>query len=312
MKNLSNSALVAKLRELVSRERMLVSEVLQYLREVEERKLFLDFGFSSLFAFCVGELGYSEPEAQLRIQSMRLIRVAPEVAEKIENGNLSMSVAAKIQSAARREDLPKEEVQDLVQELSGSSKREAEKILAARFPEAPRPESARPVSDDRVEVRFSISREVAEAASELFDRCAHVNFERSFEKLFARLVEQELARVKKAEEKAPRSRPEQKAQKPVEKAPPPQKHEESQASDAAPQRPDKVISRHIPNPIRRAVFKRREEGCAYVAPGTNHRCGSRHGLQVDHIIPFAEGGTHDLSNLRLLCGAHNRARNMAS
>jgi hypothetical protein len=311
MKNLSNSALVARLRDLVSRERALVTEILQYLREVEERKLFLGFGYSSLFAFCMGELGYSEPEAQLRIQAMRLVRVAPEVADKIESGDLSMSVAAQIQSASRREDLPAEEVQELVRELSGSSKREAEKVLAARFPEAPRPERARPVSEDRVEVRFSISREVAEAAGELFDRGAHVNFERSYEKLFARLVEQELARLKKAEEKAPRARPEQTAQKPVDTAPPPQKPEESQASNAAQLRPDKVISRHIPNPIRRAVFKRQAEGCEYLALGTNHRCGSRHGLQVDHIIPFAEGGTHDPSNLRLLCGAHNRARNEA-
>jgi len=297
MKNLSNSALVARLRELVSRERALVTEILQYLREVEERKLFLGFGYSSLFAFCIGELGYSEPEAQLRIQSMRLVRVAPEVAEKIENGDLSMSVAAQIQSASRREDLPAEEVQELVRELSGSSKREAEKVLAARFPEAPRPERARPVSEDRVEVRFSISREVAEAAGELFDRGAHVNFERSYEKLFARLVEQELARLRKKETvHAPAST---------------EKPEESQASNAAPQRPDKVISRHIPNPIRRAVFKRQAEGCEYTAPGTHRRCGSRHGLQVDHIVPFSQGGTHDPSNLRLLCGAHNRARNEA-
>jgi hypothetical protein len=36
------------------------------------------------------------------------------------------------------------------------------------------------------------------------------------------------------------------------------------------------------------------------------RCESRNGLQVDRIHSFAAGGTHDLSNLRLLCAAHNR------
>jgi len=294
MKNLSNSALVSRLRDLVSRERALVTEILQYLREVEERKLFLEHGYSSLFAFCLGELGYSEPEAQLRIQAMRLLRVAPEVGARIESGELSMSVAAQIQSASRREELPAEEVQELVRELSGSSKREAKKVLAARFPEAPRPERARPVSEDRVEVRFSISRKVAEATGELFDRGAHVNFERSYEKLFARLVEQELARNRKkvaAHAPAPAEKP-----------------EESQSNNAAQLRPDKVISRHIPNPIRRAVFRRQAEGCEYTAPGLNRRCGSRHGLQIDHIVPFSQGGTHDISKLRLFCGAHNRAR----
>jgi len=294
MKNLSNSALIAQLRELVARERMLVSEVLHHLLEVEERKLFLEQGYSSLFAFCTGELGFSEPEAQLRIQSMRLLRVVPEVAEKIECGELSMSVAAKIQSAARREDLAPKEVEDLVCDLSGSSKREAEKELAKRYPEPPKPERARPVSEDRVEVRFQISREIASQVEELFDRGAHTNFERSYEKLFTRLVEQETARAQKKET--------------VRATPPKEKPQESPPSDAAPQRPDKVISRHIPNPIRRAIFKRRSEGCEYTAPGSNHRCGSRHGLQVDHIIPFSQGGTHEPNNLRLYCGAHNRAR----
>ena len=29
-------------------------------------------------------------------------------------------------------------------------------------------------------------------------------------------------------------------------------------------------------------------------------------VQVDHLRPFAAGGDHDPSNLRLLCAAHNR------
>jgi 5-methylcytosine-specific restriction endonuclease McrA len=64
-------------------------------------------------------------------------------------------------------------------------------------------------------------------------------------------------------------------------------------------------ARHIPAGIRDEVFLRDNGQCTYVAPdGT--RCASRHGLQVDHIRPYSAGGAHDPSNLRLLCGAHNR------
>jgi 5-methylcytosine-specific restriction endonuclease McrA len=53
------------------------------------------------------------------------------------------------------------------------------------------------------------------------------------------------------------------------------------------------------------VFAGGVDGCAYVSL-EGRRCGSRTALQVDHIRPFAAGGGNDVSNLRLLCAAHNR------
>jgi 5-methylcytosine-specific restriction endonuclease McrA len=35
-------------------------------------------------------------------------------------------------------------------------------------------------------------------------------------------------------------------------------------------------------------------------------CNSTHNLQIDHIKPFALGGTHEPENLRVLYAAHNR------
>jgi hypothetical protein len=37
--------------------------------------------------------------------------------------------------------------------------------------------------------------------------------------------------------------------------------------------------------------------------------GSRHDLQVDHILPYAQGGLTTQDNGRILCGEHNRQRN---
>ena len=68
---------------------------------------------------------------------------------------------------------------------------------------------------------------------------------------------------------------------------------------------DAMQSRHIPDDIRDEVFVRDNGQCSFVAAdGT--RCQCKKGLQVDHVVPFAAGGTHQPSNLRLLCGAHNR------
>jgi 5-methylcytosine-specific restriction endonuclease McrA len=37
-------------------------------------------------------------------------------------------------------------------------------------------------------------------------------------------------------------------------------------------------------------------------------CGSRYELEVDHYVPWARGGAHDLSNARCLCGPCNRRK----
>jgi 5-methylcytosine-specific restriction endonuclease McrA len=67
----------------------------------------------------------------------------------------------------------------------------------------------------------------------------------------------------------------------------------------------KSSSRHIPKSTRDAVFERDGHRCTFVAPdGT--RCTATHDLQIDHIVPFASGGSGDPRNLRVMCGARNR------
>ncbi len=64
-------------------------------------------------------------------------------------------------------------------------------------------------------------------------------------------------------------------------------------------------TRYIAADVRDEVFARDRNRCTYVArDGT--RCGSTYALQVDHVRPYAIGGTNDPANLRLLCAAHNR------
>ena len=67
-------------------------------------------------------------------------------------------------------------------------------------------------------------------------------------------------------------------------------------------------SRYIPAPVRREVWRRDGGCCSYVDPHSGRRCGSRFLLELDHIVPFALGGSAEPGNLRLYCSAHNRFR----
>ena len=64
-------------------------------------------------------------------------------------------------------------------------------------------------------------------------------------------------------------------------------------------------SRHIPAATKDAVFKRDKGRCTYVG-STNKRCDATHNLQIDHVVPYARGGTNTVGNLRLLCARHNK------
>jgi hypothetical protein len=64
-------------------------------------------------------------------------------------------------------------------------------------------------------------------------------------------------------------------------------------------------SRHVPAKTRAAVFDRDGHRCTFVAAdGT--RCNATRNLQIDHVQPFALGGSNEPQNLRVLCAAHNR------
>ena len=66
--------------------------------------------------------------------------------------------------------------------------------------------------------------------------------------------------------------------------------------------------RHIPAAVRRHVWLRDGGRCCYRDPLTGRRCTSSHLLQVDHLLPVAQGGGPEPDNLELACFAHHRMR----
>lgn len=66
-----------------------------------------------------------------------------------------------------------------------------------------------------------------------------------------------------------------------------------------------VRNRYVPKSIKYAVRQRDRHQCTFVSHD-GRRCSETCGLELDHIEPFAFGGTNEASNLRLLCPAHNQ------
>ena len=80
------------------------------------------------------------------------------------------------------------------------------------------------------------------------------------------------------------------------------------AGAATPAAKPRVTGRAIPAAVRRQVWQRDGGRCCYLDRRTGRRCNSRHMIEIDHIVPYAQGGGADPGNLRLLCHAHHRHR----
>ena len=78
---LADDALLAQTRQLARIEQQLNVTVIDHLREIEARRLYLRRGFSSLFDYAVRELGYTDSAASRRINAMRLCKEFEEVRE---------------------------------------------------------------------------------------------------------------------------------------------------------------------------------------------------------------------------------------
>jgi len=130
----------------------------------------------------------------------------------------------------------------------------------------------------------------------------------SFEKVFETLIDDYLdrhspaKRIERRENKKAKTKTKTRTKTETKTKP---KKTDSKTSAQSTGTQNSKRSRHIPAAVRDHVFIRDQGKCTYVG-SSGKRCGATRGLQIDHITPYARGGTHAVSNLRLLCAQHNR------
>lgn len=293
LKSLSNSNLIIAIKDKAQKERELTLEILHLLKEVEVRKLYLDYGFSSLHSFCVEELKYSDAAAQRRIQSMRLLKEIPEAEEAIKEGRLNLTTVSTVQTffvAQAKEDneLSSEGKRELLKSMEGKSKREAEKVLFEISPEFIPKERERVLTEDKTEIKFVADEKLFSKLQQLKALMSHKNAQFSYAELIEELADLALKKLDKSNA-----------------TPPAERSNKIKFNSNSNFR----SSRHIPLKVQRLIWSRDQARCQFKDPQTNRQCGSKHFIQIDHIKPYSQNGSStDPKNLRLLCGQHNRWR----
>jgi hypothetical protein len=94
LQNIADHELLSRMEKLARTERKITHLILEHIAEIETRRLYAELGYDGMYSYLIQALGYSEGSAYRRLQSARLLRSVPEIAEKIENGkwNLSQNV----------------------------------------------------------------------------------------------------------------------------------------------------------------------------------------------------------------------------
>jgi hypothetical protein len=306
---ISDEKLLEVTKQKVSEEKMLTIEILHHLCEIERRQLFLRMGFSSLFEYCVEELGYSESAAFRRISSMRLIADVPSAEEKLEKGSVNVSTLSQLQKFIRKEErfrgvkMDLQDKEELLARIEHKSQQDVEREFATISPHiALSTERHRAITHDLTEVKIVIDSKLVEKLEKLKSLLSHKKPNASFVELVEIMTDMAL---KKLEPKKPDplalERYEASKKEKLFRG-----FDRINASGFTSAAEVKPNQRYIPSVYRQQVWHRDGGRCAFVDPLTRRKCLSNHKVQIDHFIPIQGGGKTELGNLRLMCAIHNR------
>jgi len=80
-------------KNLVAKEKYYTIKILENLKLIEKDKLYADLKYPSLYKYIIKELGYTDAEATIRVNAVRLMLKSKVAEKKITTGEISLSNA---------------------------------------------------------------------------------------------------------------------------------------------------------------------------------------------------------------------------
>jgi hypothetical protein len=194
LNTISDIELLHSLKNLVGQERIILTDILQHLLEVENRRLHLKEGYGSLYQYATEALHYSEAQAFRRISAMRLIKEIPEIKTSIVEGTIQLTHLTQAQQyfkSKAKDSVPltKEEKVEVIDSLNNKTTRETEKIFAALNPEQITRDKTRAITETQTEIRFVASNTLLEKLQRFKELDPHSLGDANYNELFERLVD---------------------------------------------------------------------------------------------------------------------------
>lgn len=317
---LSDRDLLAAVHRLAADERRAAAGLIASLAELDERRLYLAEGFSSLFTYCTQVLHLSEHAAYGRIEAARVVRKYPVFLERLEAGDLTLTTIGLLAPH-----LTSENHQRLIEAAWRKSRRDVEHLVATLRPrpaiasvvrKLPQPTSERPpeaVNRSAAHQSLTPPSTALSSAPAIAQPKATPAVVRPLAaeryKVQFTLSQETFEKLRRVQDLMRHACPSGDVGIVFERAVTLLlQHLEATklAHVSRPQRPRDTPSgsRRVPSAVRRAVWVRDNGQCAFI--GARGRCAERGFLEFHHVVPFADGGTAIVDNIQLRCRAHNQ------
>jgi 5-methylcytosine-specific restriction endonuclease McrA len=256
--------------------------ILEYIKEVSVRKLYLQYDCTSLFQFLTEKFKLSPACVQSRIDAARLLKEIPAIAEDIKSGDLNLTqmsiVARSVREKSQTQVVEPETKRELLREIKGLDLKATQACVCAKLEIAPVVhEKIRVQADRSSRTEATFSEEQIAEQKRVRELVSHAHPHLTFEGLVDLLTKDFLQR----------NDPELKA---------------TSLNEVTPSQ----NRSYVPRPVRRIVFKLQK--CCQHKNSDGRICGSTFQLQIDHIVPLWAGGGSEIENLQALCGVHNRMK----
>lgn len=315
---MTNRELENKLEKLARTEREMTNEILHLINLADQRKIYIERGYASLFDWLTRAYNYSESAASRRIRAARLLHAIPEVAEKIATGNVNLSTLAKAQSLIQWQErssgdkMTSEVKSHIIEKIENKSQIDVERTLYQLFPEVAqeaRFERKTVISDSVTKLSLCMSYDSLKNLERARDILSHKLPQATLTDVIVYLVNNFLDKKDPLRHKQIGSEASSKTLATI------AREKNGKATNDRSESENKNVSFHttaatkqrvkLQTAIRSVVFKRAHGTCEYTDPASGQRCESAYQLEIDHIFPVALGGTNTIENLRCLCRKHN-------
>jgi hypothetical protein len=277
---LSDEMLIAILDKRTQLEVLNEAEMVDFIREVMHRRLWLKYGATSIFDFMTrAHYHYAPVVAQRKLDAARLMQLFSEVKELILAGEVNLTQLGMLASALRQRSTPPKVQREILAAIRGQTIKNTQIILNEMLEiEVKTRPKIRIQRDGSVRVELTFSKQQWKDIEHAKDVVSHSVPSGELTEIFAYCSRFTAAKKDRSQNDQPLPSMEVKLRQ----------------------------SRGVSRAARRFVFQRDKSCRQRHADGSF--CESRYQLQVDHILSRWKGGSNTVENLQLLCGLHNREK----